>query len=50
MQASVTDQGDGTYKLQWYADRPGAFTVFVKIDGLHVLGSPTRMVLASTSG
>ena len=42
--ATCTDIDDGTYRLQWSCDAPGAFTIFVKIDGLHVLGSPTRLV------
>ena len=44
--ASWADLGDGTYLLRWAADAPGVFDVFVKIDGLHVLGSPSRLVLA----
>ena len=43
--SSCDDQGDGTYKLQWSSSSPGTFTVYVKVDGLHVIGSPARMVL-----
>ena len=44
--ASWADLGDGTYLLRWASDAPGVFDVFVKIDGLHVLGSPSRLLLA----
>ena len=37
--------GTGEYVIRWWAANPGSFTVFVKMDGLHVLGSPARMVL-----
>lgn len=47
IQTSVTDQGDGTYLLRWWADTPRAWPVaiFVRIDGLHILGSPAEMNL-----
>ena len=41
--ASCTNVGDGTYMLTWWAQKVGDFHVFVKIDGLHVLGSPTSL-------
>ena len=44
--AAYVDKGDGTYLIRWYSEVPGAFNVFVKMDGLHVLGSPCRMILA----
>ena len=42
--ATCNDDGNGSYKLKWVSATPGAFTVYVKIDGLHVIGSPARMV------
>jgi hypothetical protein len=45
--SSVTDQGDGEYIICWWAPNPGSFTVFVKMDGLHIIGSPTAMQLNS---
>ena len=39
--------GDGSYMLEWFSDKPGAFTVYVKVDRVHVLNSPARMVLAA---
>ena len=43
--ATCSDTGDGTYLVAWTVYAAGTFLVFVKIDGLHVLGSPTRMVV-----
>ena len=43
--AAVTDMKNGSYRIKWTSDRPGTFNVYVKIDGLHVLGSPCRMIL-----
>ena len=43
--ATCSDTGDGTYLVSWTVYAAGTFLVFVKIDGLHVLGSPTRMVV-----
>jgi len=42
---SVEDRGDGTYLLKWGAAAAGSYHVFVKLDGMHVLGSPTTMKL-----
>ena len=36
----VTDNRDGTFCLEWWAKEAGSYEVFVKLDGLHVLGSP----------
>jgi len=38
--SSVADLGDGTYQLSWQAAAAGSYTVFVRLDGMHVLGSP----------
>jgi len=43
-QVSCTDKGDGGYLLKWTSEEPGSFDVYVKMDGLHVLGSPARLV------
>ena len=45
--ATVTDMKNGSYKVKWTSNRPGTFNVFVKIDGLHVLGSPAKMLLST---
>ena len=42
--ASCVDRGDGVYQLRWISALPGAFTVYAKIDGLHVIGSPARLL------
>lgn len=42
---TVSDNGDGTYRLKWISGDAGLFEVFVKLDGLHVLGSPAKMIL-----
>ena len=47
LQSSVSDQGDGEYIIYWWATDPGDFSVFVKMDGLHIIGSPTAMQLTS---
>ena len=36
----ATDKGDGTFMLEWWAAHAGQIEVFVKMDGLHVIGSP----------
>lgn len=38
--ARSIDLGDGTYSLRWWAFAACKCEVWVKIDGLHVLGSP----------
>ena len=45
--ANCIDNRDGTYCLRWFSEVPGTFNVFVKIDGLHVLGSPAKMLLST---
>lgn len=47
--SGVEDLGNGTYKLKWTTITPGAFTVYVKIDGLHVIGSPARLVMMTSA-
>ena len=43
--SEVEDKGDGSYLLRWWLTEAGAYDVFIKVDGLHVLGSPTQMVI-----
>lgn len=47
VESKVTDQGDGTYLLEWWSASSGVFQVYIKIDGLHVVGSPATMLLTS---
>ena len=42
---TVIDNGDGTYRLKWLSSDAGLFDFFVKLDGLHVIGSPAKMIL-----
>lgn len=43
-ESSCTDNGDGTYSLRWATGRVGMLNIFVKIDGLHVMGSPASLL------
>ena len=43
--SSCVDNGDGTYTCKWERDAPGLFNVFIKMDGLHIIGSPTTLKL-----
>ena len=36
--ARVSDESDGTFLLRWWVPAAGEYEVFVKMDGLHVLG------------
>ena len=46
IESSCEDQQDGTYVLTWWSRTPQSkVQVFIKIDGVHILGSPTRMDL-----
>jgi hypothetical protein len=42
---SVEDLGNGSYVLKWGASAAGCYQVFVKLDGMHVLGSPAILKL-----
>ena len=42
---SVEDLGNGSYLLKWGASAAGCYQVFVKLDGMHVLGSPAILKL-----
>ena len=46
IETSCEDQKDGTYLLKWWSFSPHSkVRVFVRIDGIHILGSPTRLDL-----
>lgn len=47
LESSCVDQGNGAYTVRWWGAQPGTYTVFVKMDGLHVIGSPAVMHLTS---
>lgn len=47
LESSWEDVGNGEYALTWSSPVPGNFMVFVKIDGLHILGSPAPLSLTS---
>ena len=42
------DHGDGSYSLTWSTHAPGDFAAFVKLDGIHVLGSPLQLPMCGT--
>ena len=46
--AKCVDRSDGTYELTWYSEKVGEYEVSVKIDGLHVRNSPSKICLTST--
>ena len=43
MESTVYDHGDGTYLLEWRSAVAGTYNVCVKVDGVHVVGSPTSL-------
>ena len=47
--AEVLDNGDGTYTLRWASKYSGTFKTHVRIDGEDVQGSPTDVVLVSST-
>ena len=49
VESSFVDQEDGSYQLSWWSEAgsSGVHEVFIKLDRLHVLGSPTVMQLTS---
>ena len=48
VESSVEDRGDGSYRLIWHSQLSGTFSVAIKIDEVHVVGSPTQIKLIST--
>jgi hypothetical protein len=48
-QSNCIDNGDGSYSLHWKSTRAGTYKTHVKIDGVHVIGSPTTMKMFAGS-
>ena len=46
-QSQCTDLENGSYKLEWKSTRSGTYKTQVKIDGVHVIGSPTTVKMFS---
>ena len=44
-EAVCEDRSDGTYVMRWWMHDPGTYKLYVKIDGIHVLGSPVTAVI-----
>ena len=45
IRCEVEDKRDGRYLLRWWVQEAGTYDIFIKMDGLHILGSPARMVI-----
>ena len=43
----VLDKGDGWYELKWRSLRAGVYPIDVLMDGAHVSGSPTELMVRS---
>lgn len=39
-QLNITDNGDGTHKVQWKPTCSGLYVINVKVEGVHVPSSP----------
>jgi len=46
-ESQCTDNGDGSYTLEWRGMVSGTYTTQVRIDGVHVIGSPTTVKMLS---
>jgi len=44
---TVTDQGDGSYRLHWSTHKSGTYVVAIKIANEHIVGSPTTVKFSS---
>lgn len=42
-----TDNGDGSYTLEWQSKISGTFKTWCTIGGAHVVGSPTQIIMLS---
>ena len=42
------DMGDGSYQITWASTKPGEFFVNIKVDGDHVVNSPSHVRFFST--
>ena len=47
IQAQCTDNANGSYTLQWRGMVSGTYKTQVRIDGVHVIGSPTTIKMLS---
>ena len=45
VRTNVDDNGDGSYTLRWTSPHSGTFPVRVMINGQHVHGSPTTLLI-----
>ena len=43
----VIDNNDGSYELKWRSAKAGVFPIDVLMDGAHVVGSPTELMVRS---
>ena len=48
LEVGCEDQEDGTYLLKWTSQRPGVFSISVRVAGQHVINSPTKIKFIST--
>ena len=49
VETEVSDKGDGSYVLKWRSKYSGSFKTFVTIDKIDCLGSPTTILLTSST-
>ena len=47
VELSVVDNSDGSYQLKWKGKTAGSYPVDVLINGAHVIGSPTQLIVGS---
>ena len=47
--SSCLDLSNGAWLLKWWAEEPGSYEVFVKIDGVHVSGSPMTALMTGAA-
>ena len=48
LEAKAVQNADGTFTLSWLAQTTGTYETHVKVNGLHVINSPSRIVMRST--
>ena len=49
LNTKCVDNSDGTYLLGWRSETASTYALHVKIDGIHVIGSPTALTMLSTT-
>ena len=49
LNTKCVDNSDGTYLLGWRSEIASTYALHVKIDGIHVIGSPTALTMLSTT-